>query len=444
MSADRILSTVRTEGVRFVRFVWTDNAGLIRAKAVHTVFLDRYLAGERVGITAASPAMPVMYDAVADGAGLSPAGEAFLQADWDTFTVLPYAPGWARVLCDVWDETGPWGHCPRSFLRRMAGHAADGGIEVMAAFENEFYLLRPDGAPLDATVFAQSAALDGASDVLLEIAEALESQGVRPEQVYAESGGGQFELPVRYADVIRAADHQVIFRETVHAVARRHGLRATFLPKPWTDRAGSGAHLHLSLWRDGRNVVADPDDGSRLSAVAERFCAGILSHLPALMAITAPSHNSFKRFQPHSWSGAYTCWGYGNREAAIRIPPSGQPGGPLSNFELKTSDATANPYLSLGAVIAAGLDGVRMERRLPEPVAIDPANLAEAERANRGIRRLPSSLGDALAALDTDRVLLDALGPALARSYLAVKKLEWNGLRDMTHEDEVKLLLERY
>ncbi|GIW09802.1 MAG: glutamine synthetase [Dehalococcoidia bacterium] len=427
-----------------MRFLWTDNAGLIRAKAVHTVFLERYLEGETVGITAAAPALPVMYDAVAPGSGLTPAGETFLRPDWETFVLLPYAPGWASVRCDLWGEEGPWAYCPRTFLQRMVAEAADHGLRLMGAFENEFYLLRPDGTPLDRTVFAQASALDGASAVLVAIAAALEAQGVLVEQVYAESGGGQFEMPVRFADALAAADHQVVFRETVRAVARQHDLIATLLPKPWPDRAGSGAHLHFSLWRGDENLTADPADPQRLSPVMANFCAGILTHLPALMALTTPSHNSYKRFLPHFWSGAFTCWGYGNREGAIRVPASLRPGTPLSNVELKTSDQTANPYLSLGAVIAAGLDGIRQGLTLPEPVAIDPADLPEEERAARGIRRLPTSLGEAIAALEQDQVLLTALGPDLARAYLAVRRMEWEGLRDLPHEEETALLLERY
>ncbi|MFN8532545.1 MAG: glutamine synthetase family protein [Dehalococcoidia bacterium] len=444
MADDRILSTVRTDGVRFVRFIWTDNAGLIRAKAVYSIFLGRYLEGESVGITAAAPAMPVMYDAVADGSGLTPAGELFLRPDWDTFSQLPYAPGWAQVLCDFWNDEGPSGHCPRTFLQRMITAAADQDLHLMAAFENEFYLLRADGTPIDTSVFAQARALDGASEVLLDIAAALEVQGVMAEQVYAESGGGQFEIPVRYAGALQSADHQVVFRETVRAVARRHGLVATFLPKPFLDRAGSGAHLHLSIWRGSENLTANPADGRQLSPLAGSFCAGVLAHLPALMAITTPSHNSYKRFLPHFWSGAFNTWGYGNREGAIRVPPALQSGLPISNVELKTSDASANPYLALGAVIAAGLDGVRDGASLPDPVDIDPANLSEQVRRDRGIRRLPTSLGESLSALETDTVLLEALGSDLATSYLAVKRLEWGELRDMPHDDEVRLLLERY
>jgi glutamine synthetase len=161
------------------------------------------------------------------------------------------------------------------------------------------------------------------------------------------------------------------------------------------------------------------------------------------MAFTTPSPNSFKRIRPRFWSGAFTCWGYGNREAAVRVPqpPAGRP---ITHIELKTVDPSCNPYLALGAVIAAGLDGLEKGLDPGEPVQVDPADLPEAERAARGIQPLPTSLGEAIAALEQDEVLLQALGPELARSYLAVRRAEWEAMKDLPHEEEVRILLERY
>jgi glutamine synthetase len=441
-----VLAVVRTHQIRYVRFIWCDNAGLIRAKAVHTAFLEDYLEGAGVGIAAAQQALPVMMDALASGSGLTPAGEVHMRADWSTFTPLPYAPGHARVFTDIYEGDAPWPHCPRSFLRRMIERAGRQGWRIMAAFENEFYLLRWDGdrlLPADNTVFAQTAALDAMAPVLEEITAALEAQGVLPEMIYAESGPGQFEMPIRYAEALRAADNQIIFRETVRAVARRHGLIASFVPKIFPDKAGSGAHLHFSLWRGDRNRTADPRRPNALSAEARAFIAGVLQHLPALMAFTTPSPNSFKRIRPRFWSGAFTCWGYGNREAAVRVPqpPAGRP---ITHIELKTVDPSCNPYLALGAVIAAGLDGLEKGLDPGEPVQVDPADLPEAERAARGIQPLPTSLGEAIASLEQDEVLLQALGPELARSYLAVRRAEWEAMKDLPHEEEVRILLERY
>lgn len=443
---NEVRAAIRSRGIRYVRFIWCDNAGLIRAKAVHTAFLEDYLEGAGVGIAAAQQALPVMYDALASGSGLTPAGEVHMRADWSTFTPLPYAPGHARVLTDIYAGDEPWPHCPRSFLRRMIEQAGRRGWRIMAAFENEFYLLRREGdqvVPADSTVFAQTVALDAAAAVLEELTTALEAQGVVPEMIYAESGPGQFEMPIRYAEALRAADNQIVFRETVRAVAHRHGLIASFVPKIFPDKAGSGAHLHFSLWRGDRNWTADPRRPEMLSAEARAFVAGILRHLPALMAFTTPSPNSYKRIRPRFWSGAFTCWGYGNREAAVRVPqpPAGRP---ITHIELKTVDPSCNPYLALGAVIAAGLDGLEKGLDPAEPIQMDPADLSEEEQAVRGIRPLPASLGEAIAALEQDEVLLQALGSELARSYLAVRRAEWEAMKDLPHEEEVRILLERY
>jgi glutamine synthetase len=161
------------------------------------------------------------------------------------------------------------------------------------------------------------------------------------------------------------------------------------------------------------------------------------------MALTIPSPNSFKRIRPHFWSGAYACWGYGNREAAVRVPVQAA-GKPVTNLELKTVDGTCNPFIALGGVIAAGLDGLERGLPLGEPVQQDPGDWSDAERAARGIRTLPTTLGEALAALEQDRLLLEALGPGLADSFVAVRRAEWEALKDTPHEEEVRLLVERY
>ncbi len=445
-SPSEILYIIKQRGLRFVRFIWCDNANVIRAKAVRTTFIESYFGDEGVGIAVAQQALPVMYDALSPGSGLTPAGEAHMRADWSTFTPLPYAEGHARVLTDLYDGDRPWGHCPRGFLRRMIARAESHGLQVFAAFENEFSLLRPSEAgpqPFDTTVFCQTWALDQATPVINAITEALEAQGLQVEMTYPESGPGQFELPIRYADALRAADNQIVFRETVKAVAYQHGLLASFVPKIYPDKAGNGAHLHFSLRRNGQDHVVEPGQPYQLTAEMRAFMAGVLHHLPALMALTTPSPNSFKRIRPRFWSGAYTCWGIGNREAALRAPqPSA--GRPITNIELKTSDATANPYIALGALIAAGLDGIERGLRLGDPVNGDPADLTDEERSRLGIRQLPSSLGEAIGELERDEVLLAALGSDLARSYLAVRRAEWEAMRDLSHEAEVRLLLERY
>ncbi len=440
-----LLQNLDALGVRFVRILWCDNANVIRGKAVHRGTLSDYLK-QGVGISAAQQAVPVMYDAPAPGSGLGPVGEVRLVPDWNTFTPLPYARGHARVIGDMVKEGNPWNFCPRNFLKTMIADAKSEGLEVIAAFENEFYLLRqtPDGiVPADETVFASTLSMDLHQGVIDEIAEALVDQGMLVEQYYPESGPGQHEISILYTNALAAADQQIAFRETVRAIALQHNLTASFLPKIFADKAGSGCHLHLSLWHDGQNLIPNLETEGELSEIARRFIAGILHHLPALMALTTPSTNSYRRIRPHSWSGAFRCWGIDNREAAVRVPSNPEEISP-THFEVKTVDASANPYLALGAVIAAGLDGVRHCLELGEPVAVDPGTIAESDRSALGIDLLPTNLGESIEQLSADQVLLNALGSELAQAYLAVRKAEWEAMKDLELEAEVKLLLERY
>ncbi len=431
--------------IRFVRIIWCDNANIIRGKAVHVGMLSHYLE-HGVGISAGQQGIPVMYDAVVPESGVGPIGEIRLVPDWSSLTPLPYAPGHARVMGDMVQDGQPWALCPRNFLKRMLDAAAVEGFEVQAAFENEFYLLRQTAAgfvPADETVFASTLAMDLNQAVIDEIAEALIAQGIPVEQYYPESGSGQHEISMRYTQALLAAERQIAFRETVRAIALRHNLKASFLPKIFPDQAGSGCHIHLSLWRDGQNLLPDADGICGLSQLANAFIAGLLHHIPALMALCTPSSNSYRRIRPHCWSGAFRCWGLDNREAAVRVPSHPALKSP-THFEFKTMDASANPYLALGAVIAAGLDGVRRSLDPGEPLAVDPGHLPEAERRGQGIDPLPGNLGEAIAHLGNNDILLNALNPELSQAFLAVRKAEWEAMKDLELAEEVKLLLERY
>jgi glutamine synthetase len=260
------------------------------------------------------------------------------------------------------------------------------------------------------------------------LVDALEQQGIAVEQYYAELGHGQQEISTAHAPALQAADEQVLVRETIRGVAAQHGLVASLAPKPWPGAAGNGCHVHFSLWdaAGGRNRFHDGDRSDRLSDEARSFIAGVLAHLPALCALTAPSFNSYRRMVPQYWAGAFTCWGHDNREAPLRVPSVFWGLEEAStNVELKAADASSNPYLAVGGLIAAGLDGLERGLEPPEPVEVDPATIPEDERAKRGIDRLPPIQAEALDALEADDVLLGALGSELARSYLAVRRSEW-------------------
>ncbi|MCP6759666.1 MAG: glutamine synthetase [Fischerella sp. CENA71] len=441
----KVKKTLKEADASFVRILWCDNANIIRGKAVHVEMLPHYFE-HGVGISAGQQGVPVMYDAVVPKTGLGPVGEVSLVPDWSSLTALPYSPGHFRVMGNMRLHNEAWGLCPRYFLLRMIEAAKTQGLEVQAAFENEFYLLQQFGdriIPADSTVFASTQAMDIHHEVIDNIAEALISQGIPVEQYYPESGPGQQEISIRYTEALRAADWQIAYRETVRAIARRHNFKASFLPKIFPESAGSGCHIHLSLWWHGQNLLPDEQGVCGLSDVARAFIAGILEHLPALMALTTPCVNSYRRISPHSWSGAFRCWGLDNREAAVRVPSATAFGIP-THFELKTVDASANPYLALGAVIAAGLDGVRQNLELRQPVDVDPGHLSPDDRKLQKIDSLPANLGEAIAHLKQDQVLLDALNPQLSTAILAVRQAEWEAMKDWDLEEEVKVLLERY
>jgi glutamine synthetase len=428
--APNLIGQARRAGVRLVRFLYTDNGGITRGKATHVDGLAHRLS-DGIGLTVAMQAMN-MLDQLQPVEGLGPVGEIRLVPDPQTFTVLPYAPHTAAMVSDMRTFGGaPWEACPRFFLQRQIAACGAAGFGVRAAFECEFTLAvkQPDGrfAPLDESLCFSTTGMITAARVMDDIVAALEAQRIPVEQYYPELGHGQQELSIGHAAALDAADRQVFYRETVRAVAHQHGLWASLAPKPFVDQAGNGAHIHFSLWDTAgrRPRMHEPRDRYGVSTLGYHFIAGVLEHLPALLALTCPSVNSYRRLQPHFWSSAFTAWGPDNREAAVRVPsafPSDRAGS--TNAELKASDSSSNPYLALGGVLAAGLDGVTRKLEPGDPVLVDPGTLSERERVQRGIRRYPTTLGAALDELEHDAVLTSALGPLLARAYLAVKRSE--------------------
>jgi glutamine synthetase len=390
---------------------------------------DRMRSG--IGVTVAMQAMNGL-DLLQPVDGMGPVGEVRLVPDTETFRVLPYAPRTGAMLVDHVTLAGePAPVDQRAFLKRMEARLAERGASLEVAFENEFSLAtQVDGAfvPIDSGLCFSTISATAAQEFVDELYDALELQGIQLEQYYAELGHGQHEISTNHAPALRAADEQLLVRETLRGVAARHGLVASLAPKPWLDNAGNGAHVHFSLWTaDGKqNRFYDGSAPDGLSAEARSFLAGVLAHLPGLCGLTAPSFNSYHRIVPQYWAGAFTCWGHDNREAPVRVPSLFRGLEEASaNAELKAADASSNPYLAVGGLIAAGLDG--LERRLepPAPVEVDPATIDEGERHARGILPLPATQAEALDALEADELLTDALGPVLSESYLAVRRSEW-------------------
>jgi glutamine synthetase len=453
MNTQDVVQQVHNSNLRLVRFLYCDNGGIIRGKATHASKIATRIH-EGIGQTLAMQAFTSV-ESLASVEGMGPIGEFRLIPDPETFVVLPYAPRTGSMLCDMIRTDGqPWEACPRTFLKRMIARYAGHGMRAEAAVEHEFYLAREEGdkyVPADDSLCYSSRGLDDQSEVIDAILAALEAQGLSIELFHTELGPSQQELSIRHAGILRAADNVLRVRETARGVARSFGLLASFAPKPFLDQAGSGAHIHLSLWgtkaskKAGTNLFYDVNQRGGLSEPGKHFIGGVLRHIRGLVAITCGSANSYRRLLPHYWSSAYGVYGFDNREGAIRIPSvfRGREAESI-NLELKAADHSGNPYLAMGALLAAGLDGITHSIDPGEPQEIDPGNYTDAEREQRGIRRLPTTHEEALDELENDQVLMEALGPLLATSYLAVKRNEADFFKGKSPEEETRQHFYKY
>jgi glutamine synthetase len=357
------------------------------------------------------------------------------------------------VLCDIVETDGtPWECCPRRFLRDALGELErELGARVVASFEHEFQLLsaeRGAGAfSREAVAFSREPApfsLEAqrrAEPFAAEAIGALVEAGAQPERVFAEFAPHQFEIPVEVAEGVAAADRSVVLKEVVREVARRRGLRATFTPLLHPEEPGNGVHIHLNLIdAEGAPLLYDSARPGYLSELAGRFAAGILRHAGALSALCAPSPVSAARLTPHRWSAGAVCVGERNRETLLRIPPLVTLGAvgagpsdlaPQLRLEYRGADAAANPYLALGAIVRAGLDGVRAGLAPPPILDRDPAHLDAGEAERFGVGALPASLEDALRALAEDDVVRGWLGATTYEAYVGIKQAELDAVADI-------------
>lgn len=430
-----------------VRVMWVDTSGQHRCRAVPVKRFSDIVRKNGVGLTHASMGMSSAADSPADESGLTGVGEIRLIPDVTTRKKIPWMERQEMVLADMHLRPGePWEYCPREALRRVLKVLKDEFDLVMdAGFENEFVLLKSvswegkeEWVPIDSAPYCSTASFDLVSPILDEIVGALHSLDITVEQLHAEAGKGQFELAMGHTTCPLSADNLIYTREVIRAIARKHGLLATFVPKLALDDIGSGSHVHISLLRNGENVFMASGGSSKhgISSIGEEFMAGVLHHLPSILAFTAPIPNSYDRIQPNTWSGAYQCWGKENREAPLRTAcPPGIIDGLVSNFEIKSFDACANPYLGLAAIGAAGIDGLRKHLRLPEPIDKNPSLCAN-------LPRLPQSLPESLEALKKDSVLEDLIGEKLLVAIKGVRKAEIDYYSQ--NKEAYKQLIHRY
>jgi len=446
--ARELVESLPARGVRMVALSQVDNAGVTRVKAVPITLLERAV---RFGI-GMSPVFEVFMvnDSITSSDEVAgPVGDLRLMPDPFAARILAAQPGWAWAPVDKHTQEGEvYPGCQRTFAKRMTQRLAGVGIEMRLTFELEWFQAAAD-SDIDEPVHRGPAyglpVLATISDFARDLVVALEEEGVGAEQFHPEYAMGQLEISVPPSDPVGAADITVLVRQTIRALSARHGMRASFAPVVIAGHVGNGGHVHFSLWRDGKNLFAGGDGPHGMTAEGHAFLAGILAELPALVAIGSPSVPSYLRLVPQHWAGAFAAWGRENREAAIRFV-TGMVGNreTASNTEVKCFDLSANPYLVAGAVIAAGLSGIERGLELPDEVTVDPGGLPEDELARRGIRRLPTSLEEAVGHLEKSEVLREAMGPMLFGPFLAVRRAEAEAFKDEETDEIVAAHRWRY
>jgi glutamine synthetase len=407
-----------------VATTFVDHSGAARVKAVPLTGLAR-AARSGLGFS------PVL-DAFDSAGGINaaspldtPDGDLRMVPDLDRLAVLSAPEGWAWAPGDRFHQDGTvYAGCQRSFARAQVAAGLSQGISVLMAFEVEWMvgLDQDDFEPaVGGTGYGLSRFL-GAPDYARDVIDSLEAAGVRVEQIHPEYGPAQFEISVAAQDPVSAADTNVLVKLIISAVSDRHGMRASFAPAVLADNVGNGGHLHASFWADGSNLLAGGSGRYGLTERGESIMASLLESLPALLAIGAPMPASYLRLQPSRWAGAYQVWGKENREAALRFIEASSSDPATANLELKCFDGSANPYLLAGAIMAVALAGIDRQARLPDEVTGDPGvpGHPQADQA----ARLPTSLGEALKALEANDDLRAAAGDPLITGFAAARRAE--------------------
>jgi glutamine synthetase len=439
---ERVKARVDQARVRFINLQFTDVVGMVKSVTIPAEKLD---------------------DAITDGTwfdGSSIEGFAriaesdmYLVPDLDTFALIPWDTQdvTARLICWVYSPSGDlFPGDPRAALYRAIEEARALGYTFNTGPEIEFFLLRPDEtgrvmpAPHDRGGYFDFST-DLANAVRRDMMNVLEEMGIRVENSHHEIAAGQHEIDFEYDEAMRSADNSVTLKFTLKAVAQKHGLHATFMPKPVFGTPGSGMHVHQSLFdRDGNNAFADPSDEYGLSDLARHFIAGQLSHARAMSAVIAPLVNSYKRLVPGFEAPVYISWARVNRSSLIRVPRATSGKLKSTRIELRCPDPSCNPYLAFAVMLKCGLDGVRRRLPLPEPVEENLYAFDEADLAKRQIAMLPGSLGEALEELKRDEVVQEALGAHVYERFLEAKTMEWDQYRMYVSPWEIERYLEEF
>lgn len=364
--------------------------------------------------------------------------DMYLMPDLSTFRIIPWERGertvTARVICDTFTPDGqPFLGDPRHVLRRALEEVHALGYDYMTGPEPEFFLFqrdaqgRPTANPHDEAGYFD-VSTDLGTDIRRQMVNALTDMGIEVEALHHEVASGQHEIDFRYGDALATADNVVTLRVAVKAIAQRHGLYATFMPKPIGGISGSGMHVHQSLIdrKTGKNAFVDMEAEYGLSDLALSFIAGILDHAPALAAVVAPTVNSYKRLVPGYEAPVYISWARTNRSALIRVPRINPSRPQSTRVELRCPDPSANPYLAFAVILKAGLDGIKRNLSAPAPAEEDLYHLDAARIAERQLKMLPGSLGEALDLMQGDPLIAEALGPHVYERFIEAKRQEWD------------------
>jgi glutamine synthetase len=417
------------QGVVGITIVWADNNGIPRSRTVPVAQLAA-VAERGIGITSLFAVFD-SHDGITFGhSGLStPSGDIRLLPVTDRIVQLAGQRGFAWAPGRQLGADGSeWPYDQRAVLERQVARAAEVGLEFRAGYELEFHLSHAEPAPDGSLRPAHDGPAYGPRALLAvdafaaQLLRDLHDNDVEIVQFHAEYGPSQLEFSIAASDPVTAADNQLLARQTIHAAAQAHGLRASFAPLVTSDGAGNGWHLHTSVARDGVNLLSGGDGPHGLTADGAAYVAGLLRDLPAIAAVTAPSVPSLLRLRPGYFSSAYAFWGVENREAALRfIPATELLGAAHANVELKPSDASANPYLALAVSIAAGLSGIEEGLSPPAPVQEDPGTWSDEHREGEHIHRLPTTPEEQRAALLGSDRIREALGEELLGAFAAVR-----------------------
>lgn len=387
------------------------------------------------------------------GTGIAPNGPDYMAVgDLPTLQLIPWQPGYARLVCDGYVNGKPYEYDARVTLKKQLDKMAKKGWTFYTGLEPEFSLLKKDenGAlqPFDETDLLQKPCYDykgitRQSAYLEKLTESLLAVGMDVYQIDHEDSNGQFEVNYTYTEALKSADNYVFLKMGASEIANHMGMICSFMPKPFSNRPGNGMHMHISIGDSkNSNIFMDKTDknGLGLSKTAYHFLAGILEHAPALAAICAPTVNSYKRLvvgrslSGATWAPAYIAYGDNNRSTLVRIP--------YGRLELRLPDGSCNPYLATAAVIAAGMDGVKRELSPGKPRSENLYDYSLEEIAKQGIGILPQNLGEAITALEKDKVICEALGNNLAKEFIALKSMEWVDYSRHVSDWEVKRYVE--